>query len=94
MRVYYAVANLDLESSNRRSFDGILYGGEVMVYNLYKLYICQFSRKSELFLNTKSALYEFIMSTLYVEFLPVIADFAAVLKALIETTEGTFEKFY
>jgi hypothetical protein len=59
-----------------------------MVYNLYKLYISQFSRKSELFVNTKSALFEFIMATFYIEFLPVISSFAAIFKKMIIKVEG------
>ena len=47
MRIYYAAMNHDLESSIRKCFNGILNGGgEIMVYNLYKLYITQFTRKS------------------------------------------------
>jgi hypothetical protein len=59
-----------------------------MVYNLYKLYINQFSRKCDLFVNTKSSLFEFIMATFYIEFLPVIRAFATIFKKMIIKVEG------
>ena len=92
-RVYYA-ANIDSEAVDRKCFAGVTHGGEVMLYNLYKLYVGQFSKKGELFLSTKSALLEFVMATFNFEFLPTVREFSKIFNKLVKRVDGAFEGFY